>query len=91
MTSFGEITGVVKICSANAVVSSEKTVQTSVGEIAGVENLLRKTLLNPVPGEMREDLLQYHRYLRKWGQPSEPAKSIRTRTDMSPQRLEEEF
>ena len=40
---------------------------TSVGEIAGVEDLLRKTLLNPVPGEMSEDLHQYHRYLRNWG------------------------
>ena len=64
--------------------------QTSVGEIVGVEVLLRKTLLNPVPGEMSEDLHKYHHYLRKWGQTSEPAKSIRTRTDMLPQRLEEE-
>ena len=32
-----------------------------------MEDQLRKALLNPVPGEMSEDLYEYHHYLRNWG------------------------
>ena len=32
-----------------------------------MEDQLRKALLNPVPGEMSEDLHENHHYLRNWG------------------------
>jgi len=32
-----------------------------------MEDQLPKTLLNPVPGEMSEDLHEYHHYLQNWG------------------------
>ena len=48
------------LCSSEFVVLQNVSAQS-------LEDQLRKALLNPVPGEMSEDLHEYHHYLRIWG------------------------